>query len=305
MPLPRGVLQRASFSRPRWHDVQTHHFQHANAHRKVLPIRSPAHFARPSALRVLRRHGPHQVVASMSNRLPPLQRKFVCELHPNIHHRPGRARTGRAPSVFSRHSVQDRAEFQSSRQFITPRRHRVLLLPRSQLDFTVPVDTTSFFPVFLALVCVFDFLFGILHYLSHCNPYLCGKHALHHTYRKEHLNLFANCCSDIVDSVCMNFGLIVISIYLCKVGKYHIPFLDLIYGLAHTHCRYNTHHMNLMYFFEYDLVDMMCGKERFSCFHADHHRDSSRNFAVFGFFQDEVFRRLLPSFRPVNEQRKA
>ena len=153
------------------------------------------------------------------------------------------------------------------------------------------------FVVFLFLVLLFDLTFGWSHYLTHNIPSLWRLHAIHHKYKREKLNAFASFYADIWDSLIMNCSLTVTAFGLVVgFGRYHTSYMDLIYAAFATHLRYVENQMNLMFFFEWDLIDMALKKNRIASYHAMHHHDSNINFGAYGILSDQVFKALNKNF---------
>jgi len=159
------------------------------------------------------------------------------------------------------------------------------------------MDEAYSFVVFLCLAVLCDLAFGWSHYLTHNIPSLWRLHAIHHKYKKDKLNAFASFYADIWDSLIMTCSLtFTASALVIGFGRYHTSFMDLIYAGFATHLRYVENQMNLMFFFEWDLIDMALKKNRIASFHAMHHYDSNINFGAYGIVSDQVFKALTPNF---------
>ena len=162
------------------------------------------------------------------------------------------------------------------------------------------------FLVFCFLMFVFDASFGINHYLEHNVKSLWGRHILHHQYKKEKINAFANFYSEFWDSIIMNCSLAVtaIALVIC-FGRYHISFMDVIFAAASSHLRYGENQMSLMFFFEWDLIDMALKRNRIGSYHANHHHDSNINYSVYGIVSDDMIKSIMPRFEGKSIQPKA
>lgn len=160
------------------------------------------------------------------------------------------------------------------------------------IDFDQPPNSISF-PVFLVIVFVLDVVFGLLHYATHVVPFLYKKHMVHHQYKKEKLNAFANFYSEFLDAVLMNAGFFPSALFMCWLGRDYVPFMELTLLAGSTHSRYTDKQMNLMYFFEWDLIDIAFGAPRMASYHAHHHHALTEHFSAFGFISDDTIRSLF------------
>ena len=146
----------------------------------------------------------------------------------------------------------------------------------TNLDFDRPPDITTF-PSFIAVLILSDLAFGILHYYSHTVPYLYKKHMVHHQYKRKNLNGMhqykrknlngmASFHAEFLDSCIMNAGAWLSAAFLgLAVGYNHVAYMDFLYAAALSHVRYSQRQMNLMFFFEFDLFDLVFAKERLRC----------------------------------------
>jgi hypothetical protein len=160
------------------------------------------------------------------------------------------------------------------------------------------MEKAQAFLVFFFLLVMLDGSFGLSHYATHVVPALWKRHGIHHQYKKERLNAFANFYSDFWDSCIMNSSIFMTGATLCMVfGRYHVSYMDIIYSAGSTHLRYTNKQMNLIYFFEWDLIDMFLGKHRIGNFHAQHHQDSSVNFCAYGIVSDDLIKAMVHPFR--------
>jgi len=159
------------------------------------------------------------------------------------------------------------------------------------------MDKANSFLVFLILLFVIDLIFGCTHYLTHYIPSLWQRHVIHHKCRKEKLNAFAGFYSDFLDSVIMNISAIVTAVVLVICfGRYHVSYMDVVYAAGTSHLRYGEDQMNLMFFFEWDLIDMLLKKNRIGSYHAQHHHDSNINYSLYGIVSDGLIKAMMPSF---------
>ena len=59
-------------------------------------------------------------------------------------------------------------------------------------------------------------------------------------------------------------------------------------GLMLRLLRWQPYHLNLIAFFEFDLLDMLLCRPRLGHFHTVHHEVVGRNFSIFGIIPDSV-----------------
>eukprot|EP00954_Amorphochlora_amoebiformis_P030893 1395358-Amorphochlora_amoeboformis.AAC.1 len=128
--------------------------------------------------------------------------------------------------------------------------------------------TAYSFPLFATSLYIFDLAFGVFHSYSHCIPWMHKKHMVHHQYRKNDLNAFANFYADIIDSFIMNIGFFFVAAYLAVMRGGHVQMAEITYAGMHTHVRYATSQCHLVFFFEYDMIDLWFKRDRISTFHA-------------------------------------
>jgi len=140
---------------------------------------------------------------------------------------------------------------------------------------------------------VSEFTFGILHALAHIHPYLRKQHMVHHEYKREDLNTFAHFYSEFSDSVLMNIPGFTNAILMVLFSTGSVPFKEIVISLNYTHHKYPTHQMNLGYFFEFDVIDMIMDRVRLCNFHNIHHYLADRNYSTYGFVSDEVLFKVL------------
>jgi hypothetical protein len=151
----------------------------------------------------------------------------------------------------------------------------------------IPITARNF-GFWIAMLIMFDFIFGILHYWSHTIPWIRKYHLLHHEYRKEDLNTIANYYADLIDSFLMN----VPNIFL---GLAHVWFVQNPVGIkeffntaVYTHHKYPTNQLTLIYYFEFELIDMVLGGVRMANYHNAHHKLVDQNFSGWGIFNDKM-----------------
>jgi len=116
-------------------------------------------------------------------------------------------------------------------------------------------------------VIFIDGSFGIIHYLSHIYPALRKLHMVHHEYRKEDLNSVATFYADILDSFLTNFPNIIFSIMTVWLSVNPIVIKEAILNSLFIHHKYPNNQMTLMYYFEFDLIDMIMNRTRLSYYH--------------------------------------
>uniref|UniRef100_A0A7S0CUL2 Fatty acid hydroxylase domain-containing protein n=1 Tax=Amorphochlora amoebiformis TaxID=1561963 RepID=A0A7S0CUL2_9EUKA len=172
------------------------------------------------------------------------------------------------------------------------------------VTFHPSLDAFSF-PLFATSLYLFDAVFGTLHAYSHCIPWIHKKHMVHHQYRRSDLNAFANFYADITDSFVMNCGFFFVAFYFAVCGSGHIPMAEISFVALHTHARYSKTQSHLVFFFEFDLIDLWLKRDRLSTFHARHHDWPDENFAGFGLIQDDLFRAYLPGVPESFRKRRA
>jgi len=159
------------------------------------------------------------------------------------------------------------------------------------------MDEAKSFLVFLLLLFVSDLSFGSTHYLQHSIPSLWNRHLIHHKCKKEKLNAFSGYYSDFWDFIITNIAAFVTAVVLIVCfGRYHTSFMDVVYAIGTTHLRYGEDQMHLMFFFEWDLIDMSLKKNRIGRYHALHHYDSNINYGIYGIVSDGLIKALMPSF---------
>eukprot|EP00759_Apiculatamorpha_spiralis_P040115 PhF_6_TR38749/c0_g1_i1/m.58015 len=151
---------------------------------------------------------------------------------------------------------------------------------------------------FLPSMLVIDIVFGVTHYVTHKIPSLWKLHAVHHQYKREDLNSFGNFYAEVSDSFLMNapFLISLIITGLCKQS--YFANMELIYVAALTHNKYTDNQMNLMVFWEWDLIDMVLGEIRVAGFHNAHHQFLDKNFGAFGIADDDTVIALSAPFIP-------
>jgi len=139
--------------------------------------------------------------------------------------------------------------------------------------------------------------FGIAHTLCHTHPYLRKLHMIHHEYRREDLNTFANFYADITDSLLMNIVGFINAILTVVFSMSSLTFKEVGMGLGYTHHKYPTHLMTLGYFFEFEVIDMIMDRVRLCNYHNVHHHLLDRNFGTYGFVSDEVIMKSLNAIK--------
>lgn len=147
------------------------------------------------------------------------------------------------------------------------------------------------FAAFICLLLWTDFQFGVTHYISHRIPWLWKKHKIHHEYGRGTLNGWSNLHGEALDNIQMNGVLLLPILLFAGYGQLHPslrPFTDWMYLIPFTHLRFQPVLVNLMSFFEFDLLDMFLQTNRLGSYHSIHHETVSRNFSIFGIWPDSV-----------------
>jgi len=153
-----------------------------------------------------------------------------------------------------------------------------------------PTKTT--FPFFLLCLGVADILFGYFHVATHKNPALWPKHQVHHQYKREDLNTFANFYADLLDGFLMNISLFAVTFLTLYFDQSSVVLNDMLYVAFFAHHKYPSGQYNMMWFFEYDVIDILFGKPRISSFHAEHHQALDRSYCNTGFISDQFILKL-------------
>eukprot|EP00658_Telonema_sp_P-2_P066785 TRINITY_DN5574_c0_g2_i1.p1 TRINITY_DN5574_c0_g2~~TRINITY_DN5574_c0_g2_i1.p1 ORF type:complete len:316 (-),score=45.80 TRINITY_DN5574_c0_g2_i1:13-960(-) len=102
------------------------------------------------------------------------------------------------------------------------------------LDFDRPITSSSFL-VYVAAVYASDLVFGSLHFLTHCWPWLWKKHAIHHQYKRQDLNSFANFYTEFLDGLLMNCSMMAIGGVVALTGDCSYIMSDLLFTAALSH----------------------------------------------------------------------
>ena len=169
------------------------------------------------------------------------------------------------------------------------------------LGLTADQGTRPLHHDFVAFICVLlwtDLQFGVTHCMCHRVLWLWKRHKIHHEYGKGELNSMANVHGDALDEVLMN-GVLVLPILACGWFRLYpstLPFLEWFYLIPFSHLRFQPSVVNLMAFFEFDLLDMLLCQPRMGAFHTIHHEVVAINFSVFGIFPDSVCRAIAGKF---------
>lgn len=165
--------------------------------------------------------------------------------------------------------------------------------------YTEPADMFTPWSLFywVAVMLFSEFAFGIIHTLSHTIPSLRKLHMVHHEYRREDLNTFANFYADISDSLLMNIVGFINAIFTVTFSFSSVIFKELAMGLGYTHHKYPTHLMTLGYFFEFEVIDMIMERVRLCNYHNVHHHLLDRNFGTYGFISDEVIFKAIDGIK--------
>jgi sterol desaturase/sphingolipid hydroxylase (fatty acid hydroxylase superfamily) len=157
---------------------------------------------------------------------------------------------------------------------------------------------------FIAFICLLlytDLQFGITHYISHRLPNLWTKHKIHHEYGRGTLNAYSNLHGEALDNIQMN-GVLLLPILVTMTIYHHhnnndpqnppiittMPFTEWLYLIPFTHMKFQMVLINLMSFYEWDLLDMVLRMNRLGSYHTIHHEMVGRNFSIFGIWTDKV-----------------
>mmetsp|Transcript_27969 Transcript_27969/g.49333 ORF Transcript_27969/g.49333 Transcript_27969/m.49333 type:complete len:155 (+) Transcript_27969:241-705(+) len=128
---------------------------------------------------------------------------------------------------------------------------------------------------------------------------------VHYQYKRKNLNGMASFYAEFLDSCTMNAGAWLSAAFLgLAVGYNHVAYMEFLYADVLSDVRYSERQMNLMFFFEFDLFDLvfdlfdlLFAKERKSVFHGVHHDELNKNISIFGLIPDDwVFYTYLPSY---------
>lgn len=141
-----------------------------------------------------------------------------------------------------------------------------------------------------------DIFFGTAHIMMHKVSSLWkNHHSIHHEYKLENVNCFANFYADTLDSFVMMATLI-----LPLLGFQLMTGIDLVFFIfvdgyntaVNTHNKYVANHITTPFFFEYDIVDQTIGKlfdaKQMSEWHHHHHLKTSKNYTSFGCVDESI-----------------
>jgi sterol desaturase/sphingolipid hydroxylase (fatty acid hydroxylase superfamily) len=156
------------------------------------------------------------------------------------------------------------------------------------LPLNLPINAGTFFFWSIMNVMI-DFVFGITHYWTHSIPWLRKLHLRHHEYRREDLNTMANYFAEFTDAFIMNLTNIVLAFLTVLFRQNPVVIKELFTNGVHTHHKYPTHQLTHYYWFEFELIDMMLGRNREANFHNAHHHHTDKFFSFVGLVSDEVF----------------
>jgi len=148
--------------------------------------------------------------------------------------------------------------------------------------------TARNFGFWVVMLIMFDFIFGLLHYWSHIIPWLRKLHLIHHEYGKD-LNSMANFYADLIDSFLMNIPNIFLAVAHIWFVQNPVVIKEIFINGAYNHHKYPTNQITLIYFFEFELIDMVLGGVRLVNYHKDHHTLVDQNFSLWGIFNDKLF----------------
>jgi sterol desaturase/sphingolipid hydroxylase (fatty acid hydroxylase superfamily) len=157
------------------------------------------------------------------------------------------------------------------------------------VGLTIPSNlaiTPLTFIFWITTVLLMDGCFGFIHYLNHITPALRKLHMVHHEYRKEDLNSAANFYADILDSFLMNIPNIMFSILTVWLSVNPIVIKEGVYNALFIHHKYPNNQMTLLYYFEFELIDIIMNRARMNYYHNVHHQQLEKNYSFWGFISD-------------------
>jgi len=176
------------------------------------------------------------------------------------------------------------------------------LQPMVALNFAlIGYSTTAFHPPravhflgYLLMFLVMDIFFGTTHIISHKNHWLWKKHLIHHKYKREDLDTFANFYAELLDGALMNLAVIILPGIVTLY--FHLPpffMCDLLMSALYTHHKYPDKQAHALWFWEWDVIDIILGRSRISTFHRHHHNFPNEHWSAFGIISnDKVFEKI-------------
>jgi hypothetical protein len=161
----------------------------------------------------------------------------------------------------------------------------------SLYDFNLSMSPMTLLMLY-AFAYTVDFTFGTFHILSHRIPAMYKRHLVHHEYKKDDLVAIANTYGELSDNIGMTLpSLIAYSVPWILGHAHPAVVVDAIYAAFLTHNKYRDGVMHLLFFFEYDVLDIFFDKAncRMAEYHAEHHNVLTERFSLFGFLPDRLF----------------
>lgn len=163
------------------------------------------------------------------------------------------------------------------------------------MDFNYEPSPYTFGWFFLWMIFS-DIFFGMCHVLMHKIEYLWKtSHSIHHEYKLENVNCFANFYADTLDSFVMMGALIIPLLcfqMITGINLLYFIYVDGYSAAVNTHNKYVSNHITIPFFFEYDLLDQTFSKifgiKQASEWHHHHHLKTSSNYTAFGFIDEKV-----------------
>lgn len=163
--------------------------------------------------------------------------------------------------------------------------------------------TALTFGWFIVWMLLSDIFFGLGHVMMHKVEYLWkNSHSIHHEYKLENVNCFANFYADTLDSFVMMGALILPPLgfqYLTGINLLYFIFVDGYFSAVNTHNKYVSNHITAPFFFEYDLFDQTFGKvfgiNVVSEWHHHHHLKTSKNYSAYGLFAESLVMKFADS----------
>jgi len=154
------------------------------------------------------------------------------------------------------------------------------------LSYTRP-STPWIYVQALGYMCFFDLVFGVLHCYLHFRAF--NLHQKHHVYKRSDLCTYANFYSNFFDGVAMaGPGAAVVFAVSFFHGSYLISIDAIVFAAFFTHNKYGQLYINMVFFYEMDILLDLIGSFKVSNYHRQHHDDLKNNFGVFGFVGDSV-----------------
>jgi len=162
-----------------------------------------------------------------------------------------------------------------------------------------PLTPVTSFIFWLSMMIFSDFIFGFTHIITHFQPYLRKLHMMHHQYKREHLNCFAVFYSELFDAIIMNIVAFTNSFFTLAFSQNTIALKEWLFMGLHSHHKYPTNQLTLIYFFEFELIDMAMNQLRLANYHNMHHHNVDQNYSIFGLVSDNLLAKLYNYMRNV------